>query len=753
MHPLSKLRLVIKLFLYLIGGQQFLLLGCVSDTISQPLVHSSCDSIISIEIENYVNAEGWCTKSYYTGIGMTTDFKDDQSGGFLLYAIQFDQPGVYQVYTLGNRKRNTPVEDNIIQFVLSDENNHEISTALSGFLPVNAPVWSSLCGSESGEKCYLTLPESGKYFLKVSAHKGKGFYLDKIVLTSNPGFYPSGTGPEETFQGGSPEGKRSRIVLPPQWAFGVLYGGYTDQDQTIQVVDSLINGDYPIDAYWIDSWFWNYNNGNGPKGYIDFIGDTTAFPDVGKLWDELQVRNIKAGIWIWNQIHETGNETVYEEFRKRNFFSNEYFNTNGWHNELNGTKTGQVDFENPEAVTYWKQKLKPFFEKGLDFLKLDNSSSIPFCKAAFTVTQEFGKETSGRGFILAHLHSTYEYEHKLYPTKWTGDAKIAWSQPDYPDMSQYAMGGLKENILMVSDPKRSTYEVPFLSHDAGGYNYFGSNDQSEELYIRWIQFASMNSIMMIFSTNDNPTRNHPYRYPEQVQENFRKYTHLRMQLFPYIYSYALKTHLTGRKMIQGDIQHECQYLLGDEILVAPVCEKGARTRTLYLPEGEWIDPELGKVYQGGQDITVDAPLDKLPLLIRAGSVIPMRNYARSVELGNNDTLTLEIYPSGEETGFELLEDDGISNEYLDRQYSSTSFTLQKHESSVQFTIQPVSGSFKGMKETRFYRLHFNLSARPDFVKINGQKVTNRVKYHSGRQVIELSLSVSKSEPQTIIIGY
>lgn len=93
------------------------------------------------------------------------------------------------------------------------------------------------------------------------------------------------------------------IILPPQWVFGVSYGGYTNQNQTLDRVNRLIEGDYPIDGYWIDSWFWGYKNqGKGPDGYLNFTGDTSAFPNLNKLWQTFEAKNIKAEIWIWNTI-------------------------------------------------------------------------------------------------------------------------------------------------------------------------------------------------------------------------------------------------------------------------------------------------------------------------------------------------------------------------------------------------------------------------------------------------------------------
>ena len=717
-------------------------------------IYRDYNGVIAIEAENYSQNQGWFERQYYTGIGISIDLKaQDRTDAFVGYDLDISIPGIYYLFVLGNRERNTSIEENIIEFSVIDESGNQVSTVKSGFNPLNAPAWASVNFSEPGEKCHLNFPNKGRYKLMVRSDRGDRFFIDKVVLSSHDGYLPEGTGPEETCTREGKADLRGEIILPPQWVFGVLYGGYTDHHQSIEVLDSLILGDFPVDAYWIDSYFWDFNKGKGPKGYIDFRGDTTAFPDQLQLWKALQDRKIKAGLWIWNLILEEGNETVYEDFLQRGYFSNTFKYTNGWHNATHNTMAGEIDFDNPMAMAYWKQKMKPFFDQGLDFLKLDNSSAISFCHAAYTATQELGLETKGRGFILAHIHTVYDYRHKLYPTRWTGDAKISWTQPDYPNMNVYAMGALKENIAMVSDPKRSTYEVPFLSHDAGGYDYFGSQEQDEELYMRWIQFASMNSIMMFFSTSKNPTRNHPYRYSEMVQDNFRKYTHLRMRLFPYIYSYALKTYLTGTKMIKGDHDYNYQYLFGHEILVAPVYEKGATKRIINLPAGDWVDPETNIVYKGGKQILFEAPVTKLPLLVRKGAIIPMRHYARAIELGNNDTLIIEAYPSDQLTSFELLEDDGLSNDYLEGRYATTSFTLQQKNKGIDFSIAPVSGDYDGMQLSRYYVVRMKLCKLPQSIALNGNDSGMEWSYSNEQQTVEMRFQGSKSIVQKIRIKF
>lgn len=742
------------LFIFLI-----VILSSCSTSVPDKPYYEEQNGLLSLEAENYSFNNGWSERSYYTGVGVNLNSQVNSDKRYIEYQFFINHPGQYNYYSLGSNTSFKDTDDNAYEIQIFNKDSL-LQSVKAGFPNTKAPLWYSR--DLNNNPVQIDFPESSIYKLRISEWSGDKYYLDKFIFSSNPAFKPKGIGPAETINPAPQENYRDSIVLPPQWAFGVMYGAYTNQEQSLQAIDSIIGGGFPIDAYSLDSYFWDFNNGAGPKGYINFVGDTTAYPDIKQLWQYMEQKNIKAGLWIWDLIQETGNEEVFSDFDSKDYFEDKYTNKNGWHNSDKNTLTGNVDFTNPEAAEYWKLKLSPFFEKGLDFLKLDNSSGIPFCKAAFDATREYGKETKGRGFILAHLHSTYDYRHKLYPTKWSGDAKIAWTQPDYPDNSIYAMGGLKENIQMVSDPKRSTYEIPFLAHDAGGYDFFGEPVVSEELYMRWAQFASMNSIMMIFSTAKNPTRNHPYRFSEKVQENFRKYSHLRLQLFPYIYSYAINTRLTGNKMMQGDGLHEEQFLLGNELLVAPVFKEGQTSRKVYFPEGEWIDWENNKRYSGEGYHTIEAPMDKLPLFVKSGSIIPMREYARSVEMGTNDSLILKIYPSETKTGFILYEDDGISNEYLKGIMSSSRFSMESNSTDVIFTIHKTEGEYKGMNNNRFYQLIFSSDAQPREIKINDSIINSQTglsqhsphwEYRKDSKTLNIMLFAEKNISTEIKINY
>ncbi|MBS1656024.1 MAG: glycoside hydrolase family 31 protein, partial [Bacteroidetes bacterium] len=458
------------------------------------------------------------------------------------------------------------------------------------------------------------------------------------------------------------------IVLPPSWAFGILYGGYTDQQQTIDRIKEIKKHDYPIDAYWIDSWFWSYaDKGVGPKKYIDFIADTASYPDCKAMWSFLQKNGVKGGFWIWDCILKNGNEQAFNEFKKKGFFSGTYFNTNTWHNgssstamfqdgkEVKGTECGNINFDDPAAVSFFKKQMKHFFDEGADFIKLDRTSKISVCKTMFEMSQEFGKETKGRGFLLSHTGGMETDDYKRYPAKWTDDTRSDWTieKPLIAFNSWVPNVALKENIAMYTDTSKATSRIPFLTNDMGGFDMGKTKMPEEELYIRWLQFSMFCPITEVFSQPENPTSNLAWKYSARADSIFRFYAHLRMQLFPYIYSYAHVSRIKGEPMIRKIPGQLYEFMLGDELLVAPVYERGAVSRAVYLPAGKWVNYWTGKMFDGSTTQTIEAPVWQIPLFVKAGSVIPMRYYASAIEKGNNNTLSLHIYP-GTSGNFDLV---------------------------------------------------------------------------------------------------
>ena len=163
------------------------------------------------------------------------------------------------------------------------------------------------------------------------------------------------------------------------------------------------------------------------------------------------------------------------------------------------------------------------------------------------------------------------------------------------------------------------------------------------------------------------------------------------------------------------------YYFGDEMFIAPVYEQFATKRELNLPQGKWVNFLTNQTVDGGEKIEVNAPVCQIPLFIRQGSIIPMRNYSSSIEKGNNDTLTIHIYP-GKSGHFKLIEDDGTSNDYMKGIFATTKIKLKSDKKSDKLVIKPIVGNFDGMKPDRTVKLIIHSSKKIKKIKFGNKNV-------------------------------
>jgi alpha-glucosidase len=160
------------------------------------------------------------------------------------------------------------------------------------------------------------------------------------------------------------------------------------------------------------------------------------------------------------------------------------------------------------------------------------------------------------------------------------------------------------------------------------------------------------------------------------------------------------------------------------LLIAPVWKDEEKRDSIYLPDGKWIDYWDGKTYAGHQWINnYPAPLDKLPLFVRSGSIIPQ--YPEMDFDGQKpvDTLTLDIYPAKSDV-FDLYEDDGKTREYQKGKWSVTRISCRQDEGSIRIVIDSTSGSYTNMATTRNYQLQIHTTRKPRLMLINGVRIAN-----------------------------
>jgi alpha-glucosidase (family GH31 glycosyl hydrolase) len=305
---------------------------------------------------------------------------------------------------------------------------------------------------------------------------------------------------------------------------------------------------------------------------------------------------------------------------------------------------------------------------------------------------------------------------------------------------------------------------PFRAPDVGGhfssittedcivsdsYTYTGGQTRSTEVYLRWVQCYAFNSMMW---AHGHPWRSKlPWIRGPVVEAIVRKYIELRYRLLPYIYTHAWRACTTGAPFIRALVLDypddpnvydlDTQFLLGHDVLVAPVLREGAKTWDVYLPAGEWYDFWTHERTAGGRQITVGVDLAGLlsgtrnwedddervgkalrtvPVYIRAGAILPLGPVVQYASEKPLDPITLWVYPAAR-SAFQLYEDDGVSYAYEQGEYALTDLRCQTlGNGTIQVSIGKTRGSFAGMLEKRSYVVRVRSAREPERVVVDGQ---------------------------------
>ena len=251
-----------------------------------------------------------------------------------------------------------------------------------------------------------------------------------------------------------------------------------------------------------------------------------------------------------------------------------------------------------------------------------------------------------------------------YAAVWTGDNRSRWSH-------------LRRSIPMLLN--LSVSGVAFCGADIGGFMF----SCSPELYARWIQLGSLYPFSRTHSMWLK-RRQEPWRFGRRVEAIARSALELRMRLLPYLYGLFREAEETGAPVWRplfyefpddpGSAAVEDQLMVGPSLLVAPVVERGAREREVYLPPGRWMAWHDDAQYVGPRRLRVEAPLEHLPLFLRCGSVIPTQSAVRHVGELPEEPCVLEVIP-GDDAMTALVEDDGVSTAYRDGAVARTTLRL------------------------------------------------------------------------------
>jgi alpha-D-xyloside xylohydrolase len=305
-----------------------------------------------------------------------------------------------------------------------------------------------------------------------------------------------------------------------------------------------------------------------------------------------------------------------------------------------------------------------------------------------------GASSDKRVFILSR--SAFAGIQRNAVTAWSGDLNSDWEsyKRQIPAGLNFSLSG-----------------IPYWTTDIGGFVSGNPDDPAyRELFVRWFEFGTFCPIFRVHGTRTT-NQNELWSYGAEAQKILASYDRLRYRLLPYIYSVAWKItseSYTPMRPLVMDFRNDPrvlnvgdQFLYGPAILVNPVTEPGATMRHLYLPKTKWYDFWTGAALEGGRAVDAEAPIERVPLFVRAGSILPMGPDEEFANEKPADALELRIY-RGADGDFALYEDENDTYNYENGAYAV--IPLHWDDAKQTLTIGGRKGTFPGMLQKRTFRI-------------------------------------------------
>lgn len=506
--------------------------------------------------------------------------------------------------------------------------------------------------------------ESSEYYI-VSHEKG---FLDYYFF---PGEKPSDVVKKYT-------GLTGTTPLFQRWIYGSHQSrwGYCSQDEILGIAEAFEKNEIPCDVIHMDIDYMD--------GYRVFTFDKERFPDTKALSETLADKGIKLISIIDPGVKKDEAYFMYREGMEMDAFAHDAQGAVYENAVWPGTSVFP-DFSREDVRKWWGEKSKILLDHGIRGIWNDMNEPASFRGPLPDDVKFAAGAHDAIHNIYGHLMAKATYEGLLEQDN--GRRPFVLTRAAYAGSQKYCGGWTGDNHSIWAHLTLSLEQICNLSlcgmamcgSDIGG---FGS-DVTPELLVRFYQAA----VFAPFFRNHSAVgtrRQEPWLFDEKTRDAVRKTVRLRYRFIPYIYDLARECERTGEPIVRPlvyEYPHDkmvrniCdEYLLGKFVLAAPVTVPGKFAREVYLPEGEWYDYETNEKYTGGKYILADAPLDKVPVFIRAGAILPVaEGNIQSTEDITSENTRILTYP-GQGT-FIHYEDDNETLAYREGSYNAMEYTL------------------------------------------------------------------------------
>jgi alpha-glucosidase (family GH31 glycosyl hydrolase) len=528
--------------------------------------------------------------------------------------------------------------------------------------------------------------------------------------------------------------------LPPRGVFGVWYSDFTPYSSaTIEhsLYPEFVSNDVPLSTLSLDTDWKAPNNWNG------WEWNTALFPDARSFLDWTRARGIDVTLNIHSSIADNDPELPAAERIAGHTLAGSSCSAGGPCKVWDWSSVPQAESNFAVQRSVGRQGVAFWW---LDWCCDASVVSMPGLTPDSWIDHLYAQDLvdqGQRGFVLARIGGSNADPEEVYPAgpwsdhtssiAFTGDAWGTWNT-------------LTREAELT--PAEATIGEPYVSDDIG--SYLGpppslSGADPPDLYDRWVQLGTFQPILRLHSNNEDRL---PWQYPQPVRSITEAFLRLREALVPYTYTLAARSNETGLPMARplyldfpdfpAAYSNPTEYLYGADVLVAPVTSPGGTVdATVWIPPGRWVDYFTGATFTGPMTTTVAEPLDRMPVFVRAGGIIPEQAPSTGATPGPPRALSVHIY-AGAAGSFDLYDDAGTGLGYTRGQHTETPISTSADSpttgggpASLRVTIGPARGHYTG--QTSVVRYHFDLVdlSRPSVVTLGGRTLPERTTADDG----------------------